>query len=423
MAEGIQNKKVGESDYLFELDNGLRVIFSQTKKSAIVQCGIMVGAGSRCETAETNGAAHFIEHGLFKGTTKRKSYHILNRIESVGGELNAFTTRERTCFYTVSLKKYLDRSIDLLTDLVFNPTFPNAEIEKEKSVITEEIEMYEDSPEESIFDEFNQSSFPGSSLGHNILGSKNSIQGFNRDLLVKFWKQHYTTNNIVISIVGSMGPNRIAQIIEKHFVGLPSTSNVKKDAEDVKYSVFEKEISKDFNQVHCIIVNKAFSINSSKKYALTILNNVLDGDWMSSRLNMSVREKHAYAYHVSSGYSAYKDTGTYSVQLGTDEKYLHKSVDLINKEFAKLRDVKLTVIQLNRAKRQLLSQMAMYNENYSSLMQIRGKNLLDFGRIIPHAEIIENIQKVSAADVLEVANDVLDKSTLSTLVYRSKRNR
>ena len=420
---GIDYIQVGEADYLFELKNGLKVIFTQTKKSAIVHCGIMVGVGSRSENEHTNGAAHFIEHCLFKGTAQRKSYQILNRLESVGGELNAFTSRERTCYYTISLKKYLDRSIQLLTDLVFNPVFPKAEIEKEKLVIAEEIEMYEDSPEESIFDEFNHHSFPGSSLGYNILGSKKNIQKFSRDLLMGFWKQFYTTDNVVISIVGSVSPNRISTLIQKYLMEIPATTKENKKSEEVSYNTFEKEIPKKFQQLHCIIGNKAYSLNDSKKYALTVLNNILGGDWMSSRLNMSVREKHAYAYHISSAYNAYMDTGTFSVQLGTDEKFLNKSLSLINKEFTLLKSKKLSIIQLNRAKRQLISQMAMYSENHSYLMQVKGKNLLDYGRILSHSEIIENIEKVKSEDVIQVANEVLDTSTLSTLVYRSKRNR
>jgi predicted Zn-dependent peptidase len=342
--------KVGDSDYLFVLPNGLRVVFTQTHKSSIVYCAFVVGVGSRYESAENNGIAHFIEHSLFKGTKKRKAYHILNRIESVGGELNAFTTRERSCYYSIALRSYFDRSIELLTDLVFHPVFPEAEVEKEKLVIAEEIEMYEDSPEESIYDDFNLHSFPGSSLGFNILGTKESISRFNRQKVLDFWKRFYTTENVVVSIVGSMQPERVERMINKYLLDLKTTNTQKPLREQASYTHFNFEFEKTFQQEHCIVGNKAYSIYDEKKYPLFLLNNVLGGDWMSSRLNLSVREKHAYAYHVTSGYNAYADIGVFSVQLGTDEKHLEKSLDLVEKEFARLREKTLSPIQLNRAK-------------------------------------------------------------------------
>ncbi|MFC2113876.1 M16 family metallopeptidase [Bacteroidota bacterium] len=415
-------KKVAENYYLYELNNGIRAVFTQTRKSHIVYCGFMVGVGSRDENEYTNGAAHFIEHGVFKGTEKRKSYQILNRIESVGGELNAFTTRERTVYYTTTLKPYFNRSIELLADIVFRPNFPQIEIEKEKSVIREEIEMYDDSPEESIFDEFNQFTFPGNSLGHNILGTQESVQKFTRKQIIDFWEQNYCTDNVVISIVGSLSPERVGKSLEKYLGDLPSSNRSRKPAQKIIYKPFVKKIDRDFQQVHCIIGNKAYSNNDQRKYSLFLINNILGGDWMSSRLNMSVREKHAYAYHVSSGFNSYRDTGTYSVQLGTDEKYLEKSIKLIQSEFNKIRNKKLNQVQLGRAKRQVISQVAMSNENHSSLMQIRGKNILDYGRIVPKVEVIEKINKINAEELMEVANEVLEKSAMSTLIYNSGKH-
>ena len=224
----IQKIKVNTEKTLFVLPNDMRVIFHRVKNSHLVHCGLMVGAGSRDEDPESNGVAHFIEHTLFKATNKRSAFQILNRLEAIGGDINAYTTRERTCFYTTSLKTYLDRSLELLLDLVFNPRFNEKDIEKEKSVIKEEIDMYEDSPEESIFDDFHEAVFQNHPLGYNILGTKESIAKFTRQTLLDFWKDQYTGDNIVLSIVGTQTPERIETLLNKYFSGLKFSGRNKK---------------------------------------------------------------------------------------------------------------------------------------------------------------------------------------------------
>ena len=405
--------------HLFELENGLRVIFSQSKKSMMVYCGILIGSGSRDENEKNNGVAHFIEHSVFKGTSKRRSFNLMNRLESVGGELNAFTTRERTMYYTASLKKFFDRSMEILTDIVFNPLFPPNEIEKEKKVIEEEIEMYEDSAEESIYDDFYRHLFPDNSMGFNILGSRFTLTGIDRDCLQHFWKQNYTTDNIVVSIAGGVTPDKVQRIINKYLNDIPYSAANRLRNSPNGVMPFNKSIDKEFQQTHCIIGKRAFSSNDDRKYALSVMNNLLGGDWMSSRLNLSVREKHAFAYNVHSSISFYSDCGTFLVQWGTDEKNLDKSIELIQKELKRLREQNLSYLHLNRSKRQILSQYAMIQENPSAVMQFKGKNILDYNRIITETEFFKKINEVSTSDILDVANEVLEKDSLSLLVYKN----
>ena len=209
-------EEIGKNHLLYHLDNGLRVIYTRIKNTSLVHCGYIIGTGSRDENQKNNGIAHFIEHTVFKGTSNRKSYQILNRIESVGGELNAYTSREKTCFYSMVSKKYFDRSVELLTDVVFNPIFPANEIEKEKNVIVEEIEMYEDSPDESIYDDFFASLFPGHPLGYSILGKKKSVKSINNRVIIDFRRENYQPSNMVLSIAGNLPVDKVEKAINKH---------------------------------------------------------------------------------------------------------------------------------------------------------------------------------------------------------------
>jgi predicted Zn-dependent peptidase len=418
----IQRKEeIGKNQLLYHLDNGLRVIYSRMKNTSLVHCGYIIGTGSRDETQKNNGIAHFIEHTAFKGTSKRKSYQILNRIESIGGELNAYTSREKTCFYSMASKKYFDRSVELLTDVVFNPIFPTNEIEKEKSVIIEEIEMYEDSAEESIYDDFFASLFPGHPLGYSILGKKKTVKAINNRIIADYRNDNYQPSNMVLSIAGNLPVDKVEKAINLYTNCIPASAIHKNGRiiPDVA-PAFNKKVKKDFQQVHCIIGCPAYSMNEAKKYVLVLINDILGGDWMSSRLNMIIREKYAYAYNVSSSYSAYSDSGVYSVQLGTDEKYLEKCIELIYKEIRNFREVQISKIQLNRAKRQIFGMYEMMAENNSGIMQIKGKNILDFGHPVSKESFYSNIEKIDAKQIIDVANEILDENKLSILVYQKK---
>jgi predicted Zn-dependent peptidase len=318
-------------------------------------------------------------------------------------------------------KKYFDRSVELLTDVVFNPIFPANEIEKEKSVIIEEIEMYEDSAEESIYDEFFSSLFPGHPLGYSILGKKKTVKAINNRIITDYRNDNYRPSNMVLSIAGNLPVDKIEKAIQKHTENIQSTAihqNVR-IIPDVA-PAFNKKIKKDFQQVHCIIGCPAYSMNETKKYVLVLINDILGGDWMSSRLNMIIREKYAYAYNVSSSYSAYSDSGVYSIQLGTDEKYLEKCIELILKEIRTMREVTISKMQLNRAKRQIFGMYEMMAENNSGIMQIKGKNILDFGHPVSKEFFYENIESIDSKQIIDVANEILDENKLSILVYQKK---
>lgn len=416
-----QKEEIGKKHLLYHLDNGLRVIYSKIKNTSLVHCGYIIGTGSRDENQNNNGIAHFIEHTVFKGTSNRKSYQILNRIESVGGELNAYTSREKTCFYSMVSRKYFDRSVELLTDVVFNPIFPVHEIEKEKSVIVEEIEMYEDSADESIYDDFFSSLFPGHPLGYSILGKKKTVKAINNKVISDFRKENYQPSNMVLSIAGNLPVDKVEKVINKYTSKIALSDVIKggRKMPDVA-PTFNKKLKKDFQQVHCIVGCPAYSMNDNKKFVLVLINDILGGDWMSSRLNMIIREKYAYAYNVSSSYSAYSDSGVYSIQLGTDEKYVDKCIELILKEIKSFRDIKISKIQLNRAKRQIFGMYEMMEENNSGIMQIKGKNILDFGYPISKESFYANIEKIDANQIIDVANEILDENKLSILLYQKK---
>lgn len=406
--------------YLIETGNGLRIVFSENKKSDIVHIGYIIEAGSRDEIVKKNGMAHFIEHVVFKGTSKRNSYQVLNRLESVGGEINAYTSRERTCFYSATLKKYTERSIDLLTDIVFNPTFPEKEIEREKRVILEEIEMYKDSPVENIYDKFHNYVFDGNSLGHNILGTSNEIKNFSTKDILEFRNKNYSNNRIVLSIVGNLTIQKVESLVSKYLSQTPFVRNTSKQNSGFNYVPFKKEFEKDFQQTHCILGNIAYSQKDDRKYGLLLLSDILGGDWMSSRLNISIREKYGYVYNINSNYGTYSDTGLFLVQFGTDLKYLDRVINLVLKEFKKLREKRLSDAQLNRAKRQLLGQYAMAEENKSAVMHFQGKNILSYGYVVSKEEFTERIERLTSDDLFEIANKVLKESEISTLVYKNK---
>ena len=318
MAHHFDYQKINTNQHLFHLENGLRVIYTQNPNTLLVHCGFLIGAGSRNETNAINGMAHFIEHTVFKGTKKRKAGQIFDYIETVGGDLNAYTTRERTFFYASVQKQYLNRAADLLTDIVFYPVFPEDEIQKEKNVIIEEIEMYMDSPEESIYDDFHAASFGNNPLSLAILGTKKSLGKIGREEVARFRQSNYTTDNIVCSVVGNLTLNELEKMFGHFLSDIPKSQKTATIESPVHYKPFHTEKVKKFQQVHCIIGNLGFSIKNDRKYSLMVLNNILGGDWMSSRLNMVLREKHAFVYSIASNTSVYSDTGLFTIQFGSD---------------------------------------------------------------------------------------------------------
>lgn len=387
----------------------------------MVHCGIIVKAGTRDEQMANNGVAHFIEHAVFKGTSKRKPFQLFNLIESVGGEINAYTTRENTVFYTSSLKKYFGRNLDLLSDLVFNATFLEKELEKEKKVVLEEIEMYLDSPEDSLYDEYFFELFKDHALGYNILGTPDSLNGLNKKGIEQFIDQYYTTDNLVLSICGNVSLNRAKDLAEKFFSPYNLSTNSIKRESPSSLQKFNIRTEKDFYQSHSILGAPAYSRKHDNRFAMMVLNNVLGGNSMNSRLNLNIREKHGYVYHISSSYTAFDDVGVFFVTYGCDETNLDRTMKLVNKEFNLLKTKKLGANQLNAAKRQLQGQLAMAAENPSFTMLTTAKSLLNYDRIFTLDEVFASIDAVTAENLLDVANEVLDADKLSSLTYLSKK--
>jgi predicted Zn-dependent peptidase len=382
----------------------------------------MIDVGSRDENRENNGVAHFIEHTVFKGTDKRKAHHILRRIENVGGELNAYTTREKTTYYVSCLKKYAGRAVDLLTDISFNSVFPEKELQKEKKVILEEIDMYEDSAEESIYDDFYALLFKEHPLGYNILGTKETVKNLSRETILDFIKQHYVAHTIVLSTVGDLTPSQAKKLGERFVSEIPlQKSGTPPRFAPVDSVTFSEKYIKDFAQSHCIIGSRAYSRYDEKRYTLSLINNILGNAGMSARLNMAVREKHGLVYSISSHYSNYRDAGVFTVYFGCEAKNLTRCQDIIRRELKNMREKKFSSRQLHQSKVQLLGQVAMLVENNAMHMQHQARSLLDYGYVADFKEFTDHVERVTASDILEVSNEIFNPDKLSTLVYEDEK--
>ena len=407
---------------LHTLPNGIRLVHLPTT-SAVAHCGIIINAGSRDELSEEHGVAHFIEHMLFKGTTHRKSYHILSRLEDVGGELNAYTTKEETAIHASFLKEHYTRAVELMADLLFSSTFPPAELEKEKEVVIEEINSYLDNPAEYIFDEFEEMVFPDQPIGRSILGMPATVRSITGDSIRRFIKRNYATSQMVFCSVGAISPKQITSLFEKYFGHITHGNGAKRNRAEYRYRPVNKEKKADTWQNHCIIGNIAYDLHDKRRMGLFMLNNILGGQGMNSRLNLSLREKRGYAYNVESVYNPYTDTGLVTIYFGTDTRNLGRSIDLVHSEIDRLRRQPLGTLQLSRAKNQIKGYLARAYENHESLMLSLGKSLLIFDRIDSMDETFRKIDAVTSTELMETATAIFDKSLLSTLIYRQNGER
>lgn len=405
---------------IFTLKNGIRVIHQEVPYGQIGHCGYIINVGSRDESEDELGMAHFIEHTLFKGTTKRRAFHVLNRMDAVGGEINAYTTKEETCVYASFVNNHYERALELLTDIVFNATFPEKEIEKEKDVILDEINAYLDDPSETIFDEFDEMIFKGHSLGKSILGSEKLIKGFTREKVKKFVKKHYTTDEIVFASVAPLSAKKVKKYFEKFIDDIPATRSTKKRPVYKGYHMQDITRKKDTHQVHKLIGNVAYASGDEKRRALILLNNVLGGPGLNSRLNLNIREKYGYTYYLESGYTPYSDTGMFNIYFGTDRKQLNKTAELVLKELKGLRQKKLGINQLHSAKQQLIGQLALSQENKVSMMLAIGKSLLLYDTVDTMDVVYQKIEQLTAEELQDVANEIFDEDKLSSLTYLSK---
>ena len=346
---------------IYSLPNGIRLIHKPVS-SLIAHVGLFINAGSRDETAKEHGLAHYIEHAIFKGTKKRKSYHIISRLEDVGGELNAYTTKEETCIHASFLLDDTERAIELISDIAFNSTFPEKEIEKEKDVIIDEINSYKDNPSEQIFDDFESMLFSADPLGRCILGTPDTVRSFTRNDICNFIKKHYNTNQIVLCYVGNIDSKKLVRYFIKYFEGIEkSFKSTDRPAVLLNSTTNKIEIKNTF-QAHCIIGTTAYSFKDDKRIALHLLSNYLGGPGMNSKLNMSLRERHGCTYNIESSYTPYIDAGTFMIYFGTDKENLDKCLSLTFKELDLLKKNKLGEIQLSKAKKQLMGQLAIASE-------------------------------------------------------------
>ena len=403
------------------LANGLQIAHVPIPYGKVIHCGFVVRAGSRND-GEVPGVAHFLEHMFFKGTKRRKTHHILNHLEVVGGELNAFTTKEITALYAQVQRKDFSRAVDILLDVTFHSVFPEKEITKEQRVILDEINMYRDTPEENIYDEFQEVLFQNHPLAHNILGTPETIQRVNQLELNRFIHKNYTPENMVFVVVGNISKDRIIKTAEKHlsqdFFSNNDTKVTPKIPTQWEYHTFNETKESDFGQAYAIFGTPTYAESHEDRYALMLLNNLLGGPGMNSRLNLAIREKYGYTYNLESGYQPYSDTGMFHCYLSCEEKYMDRSIFLMEKELVKLKQKKLGKVQLSQAKKQLCGQLVMANENKSSLLIHVGKGILKYGKAKTLEETIGMIERLDADKLQETANEVFNFDKFSYLRYK-----
>jgi predicted Zn-dependent peptidase len=400
-----------------ELANGIRIVHQQVTHTRLVHCGFILNIGSRDENKEQEGLAHFWEHMAFKGTHKRNSFHIINRLESLGGELNAYTTKEKVCFYASVLKDHYAKAADLLFDITFNSTFPEKQIEKERQVILEEMAMYRDAPDDSIQDELDELVFENHALGRNILGTEATVGGFTQQDFFDFISSRLDTSKVVFSVVGNITFEKALKAIEGPLSQIPAKHTLYVRSGFHDYKPKNKTVQRDVTQSLCAIGRPAYSLHDKNRFKLYLLNNILGGPSMNSRLNLSLRENHGYVYSVESNYHTYSDTGFFGIFFGTEEKTLKKSMAIVHRELEKLRNKKLGSLQLHMAKEQAIGQMAMAEENYSALMLVYGKSLIDHDKIDPLETIFDKIRSATAEEIQEIAQHIFDPTQLSYLIY------
>lgn len=401
----------------YTLPNGIRIIHKQDK-STVGYCGLIINTGSRDEEEQEHGMAHFIEHVVFKGTKKRKAYHILSRLDDVGGELNAYTTKEETCIYASFLKQDFQRAIELIHDITFNSVFPAKEIEKEKEVIVDEINSYKDSPAELIYDEFEEMIFANDPMGRNILGTPQHLRRFGSNEIKRFIDRNYNTDQMVFASVGEMSFKKIVSWAEKYLGDVPTNIRQHKRSDVHPYVPQSLTVEKDTHQSHVILGNVAYDFKHPQRLHLHLLTNLLGGPGMNSRLNMALREKNGIAYNVESSYTPYYGTGVFSIYFGTDEENLYKSFSIIDRELKRLKIKELGSLQLHKAIRQLKGQMAISADNRENLMLNIGKSFLMYDQVDSLDVVYKKIDSITSKDLLEVANYILADNQLSYLIYQ-----
>lgn len=447
----------------YTLDNGLRIIHLPSD-SKVVYCGYQINAGTRNEEPGEEGLAHFCEHVTFKGTERRKAWHILNSLESVGGDLNAYTNKEGTVYYSAILKEHIARAVDLLTDIVFHSVYPQAEIDKEVEVICDEIESYNDSPAELIYDEFENIIFKGSPLGHNILGTAEQVRSFKTEDALRFTRKLYRPDNAIFFAYGDIDFKKLVKLIRKaladddsgkvaenaaNSVGklaeekLPQISQITQISGDENSITTEKSVSsvksvgpenypsvgkeiagqtivmqKNTHQAHVMIGTRAYDVNDSRRMPLYLLNNMLGGPGMNAKLNLALREHNGLVYTVESTMVAYGDTGIWSIYFGCDEHDVKRCLRLVRKELDKFMQKPLSEAQLKAAKKQIKGQVGVACDNRENFALDFGKSFLHYGWEKNVDRLYEQVDEITAEQIQAVAQELFDKDRLTTLIFR-----
>lgn len=398
------------------LENGLRIIHMK-QESSVSYCGVIVDVGSRDEKEDEYGMAHFIEHMLFKGTDKRRSAQIINRLEDVGGELNAYTSKEETVVYAGFLNEYTERTIELISDLIQHSTFPQSEVDKEILVILDEINSYNDSPSELIYDDFEEMLFNSNPMAHNVLGRRENLNNFTTEKAKAFYKQFYQPENMVFFSLGNTDFKKIVKWVEKYF-------QFKQNGSENHVRVvpkYEKSetlvIKKDTFQAHCLMGARSYNIHHKDRISLYLLNNILGGPGMNSRLNLSLREKNGLVYNVESTVQTFTDCGWWGIYFGSDPENADKCERLIRKELIKLCENLISDVKLKKYKLQLLGQLAIASENKESVALSLGKSYLRYGKYDSNEQVRKNIEAITAEKLQEVAHEIFDTEKLTVLKY------
>jgi predicted Zn-dependent peptidase len=398
------------------LSNGIRILFKHAP-SPITHCCFVVNAGSRDEGEQQTGLAHFIEHLLFKETERRNTNQILNRLEIVGADLNAYTAKEYTCIHASLLNQHLERAVDLFEDILFHSTFPADELEKERGVILDEVASYLDQPDEAIQDDFEELLFKNHPFGRNILGTQETVGRLNKADIDHFISTNYNTSQMVFAVFGNYEFKSVVRLAEKYFGRAPVNNNTKHRIKPVAAIPVKSIFKKPISQTHCIIGTQAYTSSDANRHGLLLLNNYLGGMGMSSRLNLEIREKYGIAYTIESNYTPFSDCGIFSIYFGTDAEKVDKATSLVYKELKKLRDKKFGAVQLQQARQKFLGQIALGEENRMGLIISMAKSLLDFNHVDTLQQLFDKINAVTAAQLLEISNEIFDSSQMVTLLF------
>jgi predicted Zn-dependent peptidase len=443
----------------YTLDNGLRIIHLPSD-SQVVYCGYQINAGTRNEEPGEEGLAHFCEHVTFKGTERRKAWHILNCLESVGGDLNAYTNKEGTVYYSAILKEHIARAVDLLSDIVFHSVYPQAEIDKEVEVICDEIESYNDSPAELIYDEFENILFKGSPLGHNILGTAEQVRAFKTEDALRFTQKLYRPDNAIFFAYGDIDFKKLVKLIQKALGECPKgrelacsadcksaetpteeriaeetptgeTPTEEMEAGDANHKVQSSKFNvqskvagqtivmqKNTHQAHVMIGTRAYDVNDDRRMPLYLLNNMLGGPGMNAKLNLALREHNGLVYTVESTMVAYGDTGTWSIYFGCDEHDVKRCLRLVRKELDKFMQKPLSDAQLKAAKKQIKGQIGVACDNRENFALDFGKSFLHYGWEKNVDRLYEQVDEITAAQIQAVAQELFDKDRLTTLIFK-----